>query len=180
MSYISLTQKPIAVKVWEKLRKKNTLNFCIKRILSSYHAKVFHFPRYTSPPHWNERESGCKESVNVKNTWNNIGPKNKFHLYYIGSTYCCTNTKSWKRRQKTLEKTTKIVEIGLKLPLDKNNMKIFILYQSEIEKKMCLSLSSSCQWCCCHSNRQWAIKLKIEIEKFRCASICCFIHIDNK
>lgn len=40
-----------------------------------------------------------------------------------------------KIERRTLEITTKIVEIGLKLPLDRNNMKIFILYQGEIEKK---------------------------------------------
>lgn len=40
---------------------------------------------YLSPSHrwWRRRVSGCEESVNVKNTWNNIGPKNKFHLYRI-------------------------------------------------------------------------------------------------
>lgn len=171
MSYISLTQKPIAVKVWEKLRKKNTLNFCIKRILSSYHAKVFHFPRYTS------LHSTKQEWVWMWKILEITLDPNINSIYIISLRHAAQTPKAGGSKKKierrTLEITTKIVEIGLKLPLDRNNMKIFILYQGEIEEKDVPLLPF-------YLTRQWAIKLKIEIEKFRCASICCFIHIDNK
>lgn len=136
MSYISLTQKPIAVKVWEKWKKKNTLNFCIKRILSSYHAKVFHFPRYTS------LHSTKQEWVWMWKILEITLDPNINSIYIISLRHAAQTPKaggSKKNERRTLEITTKIVEIGLKLPLDRNNMKIFILYQGEIEKKRCAS-----------------------------------------
>ena len=78
--------------------------------------------------------------MNVKILEITLDPKiNSIYVLYRIDILLHEIPKAGRGRQKTLEITTKIVEIGLKFPLDKNNMKIFILYQDEIEK---ISLSS--------------------------------------